>query len=81
MQSAIKKIVGRANRTVAPTKRSFPVYMEEDILEELDKLCEKAQMSRNAFIVDVCKELIAENHRVSDRKVVKAPIPTRRRKS
>lgn len=41
-------------------KKPFLVYLEESILYDLDALCEKAQMSRSAFVRDLLTRVVNE---------------------
>lgn len=74
----IKKLAKQAASMVPANRKSFPCYMDEDLLNALNRLCASLGMSRNGFVVHVCEQAVKEWEGEFSRN--SAPIPKRRKK-
>lgn len=49
------------NKTKKPEKKSFPIYMEKEKVDKLDKICKKVGQSRNVLINMILDEFLEEH--------------------
>lgn len=46
------------NKTKKPEKKSFPLYMDKDKVDKLDRICKKVGQSRNVLINMIIDEFL-----------------------
>lgn len=50
------------NKSKKPEKKSFPIYMEKEKVDKLDKICKKVGQSRNVLINMILDEFLEKHN-------------------